>query len=181
MLWPEGGGHSSELLELKGCFDTALRHWVWAVLCGAEGIELDGRFQLGMLCVCVILWLFWRGPCSCWPEGGAYGVCKWCDWSLRRWLHRGGKAQAQAKCAPTASTVMRGLTCLCTTHSWLPHLHLPQSFAVAAVSRTAIALKSLTRTHGTRSRAQISRVMGNWHTCRRHEKRPITLIVGSSS
>ena len=29
----QGSGHSPELLELKECLDTALRQWVWVILC----------------------------------------------------------------------------------------------------------------------------------------------------
>ena len=38
---PDGGGHGSELLELKECLDTALRHRVW--IFGWSCVEPGGR------------------------------------------------------------------------------------------------------------------------------------------
>ena len=51
LCWGGAAGGQGEVLhhravgtavmpELRECWDTALRHWVWAVLCGAGGWPL---------------------------------------------------------------------------------------------------------------------------------------------
>lgn len=89
MLWPEGSGHGHELLELKGCFDTALRHWVWVwVICVGPRVELNGlhgSLPTGdSLWLCDSMTVFGR-PCSafagrevclqCMCANGVFGLC----------------------------------------------------------------------------------------------------------